>query len=69
VPASGSCGWGGQIPSDAAARAALIQRIYAYRVASVPAYIGGCFYWHFRQTMEPSGTSDWTVLQSLMLSA
>jgi len=33
------------------------------------AYIGGCFYWHFRQTMVPSGTFDWTVLQSLMLAA
>ncbi len=65
----GECGWGGQIPSDAAARAALIQRFYGYRVPSVPAYIGGCLYWHYRQTMVPSGTSDWTVLQSLMLAA
>jgi len=52
-----------------ATRAALIHRFYGYRVPSVPAYIGGCFYWHFRQTMVPSGTFDWTVLQSLMLAA
>ncbi len=65
----GECGWGDQIPSDEATRAALIRRFYGYRVPSVPAYSGGCFYWHFRQTMVPSGTSDWTVLQSLMLAA
>ena len=65
----GECGWGGQIPSDNATRAALIQRFYGYRVPSVPAYIGGCFYWHFRQTMVPSSTPDWTVLQSLISAA
>jgi len=63
------CGWGGQIPSDNATRAALIQRFYGYRVPSVPQYIDGGFYWHFRQTMVPSGTPDWTVLQSLMSTA
>ena len=62
----GECGWGGQIPSDNATRAALIQRFYGYRVPSVPRYIGGGFYWHLRQTMVPNGTPDWTVLQSLM---
>lgn len=62
----GECGWGGQIPSADATRAALIQRFYGYRVPSVPAYVGGGFYWHFRQTMVPQGTPDWTVLQSLM---
>ncbi len=65
----GECGWGGQIPSDNATRAALIQRFYGYRVPSVPRYIGGCFYWHFRQTMVPNGTPDWAVLQSLMSTA
>src|SRR6266403_1469617 len=65
----GECGWGGQIPSDNATRAALIQRFYGYRVPSVPRYIGGCFYWHFRQTMVPYGTPDWAVLQSLMSTA
>jgi hypothetical protein len=64
----GECGWGGTIPTDDATRAALIQRFYGYRVPSVPAYIGGGFYWHFRQTMVPNGTPDWTVLQSLMSS-
>ena len=54
----GECGWGGQI-----------QRFYGYRVPSVPRYIGGCFYRHFRQTMVPNGTPDWTVLQSLMSTA
>lgn len=65
----GECGWGGQIPSDDATRAALLQRFYGYRAPSVPAYIGGCFYWEFRQTMVPSGTPDWTVLQSLISAA
>ena len=65
----GECGWGGQIPSDNATRTALIQRFYGYRVPSVPPYIGGCFYWHFLQTMVPNGTPDWTALQSLMSAA
>jgi hypothetical protein len=64
----GECGWGGQIPTADATRAALIQRFYGYRVPSVPSFVGGVFYWHFRQTMVPSGTPDWTVLQSLMSS-
>ena len=65
----GECGWGGQIPSDNATRAALIRRFYGYRVPSIPRYIGGSFYWHFRQTMVPNGTPDWAVLQSLMSTA
>jgi hypothetical protein len=65
----GECGWGGTIPpspSGDAARAALLERFYGLMVPSVPNYIGGVFYWHFRQTMVPKTSSDWSVLKALM---
>jgi len=66
----GEFGYGGAIPSETATgnakRAALLQRFYGYRVPSVPAYIGGGFYWHLRQTMSPKTLPDWTVLNALM---
>jgi Abnormal spindle-like microcephaly-assoc'd, ASPM-SPD-2-Hydin/Protein of unknown function (DUF1573)/Immunoglobulin domain len=65
----GEFGWGGTIPPSPggdATRAALIQRFFNYRVPSVPSYIGGGFYWHFRQTMVPKTQPDWSVLNTLM---
>jgi hypothetical protein len=67
----GECGWGGSIPPSPggdAARAALLQRFHGYRVPSVPQFVGGSFYWHFRQTMVAKTKPDWTVLQTLIAS-
>jgi hypothetical protein len=61
----GECGWGGAIPTSDTTRADLIRRFYGYRVPSVPAFVGGGFYWHFRQTMVPKTAPDWTVLSTL----
>jgi hypothetical protein len=66
----GEFGYGGtpppESPSGNAERAALLQRFYGYRIPSVPAYIGGGFYWAFRQTMVPKTMPDWAVLNTLM---
>lgn len=62
-------GWGGarsNIPADEAQRAALIRRFYSYQVPSLPQYVGGFFYWHFRQTMAPRSQRDWSVLSDMM---
>ena len=61
----GEFGWGGAIPSSATTRADLLRRFYGYRVPSIPAYVGGGFYWHFLQTMVPKTAPDWTVLSGL----
>jgi hypothetical protein len=66
----GEFGWGGTIPpspSGDTTRAALIQRFYNYRVPSLPNYVGGGFYWHFRQTMAPKTQPDWDVLNTTQL--
>ena len=65
----GEFGWGKSIPPSPggdATRAALIQRFYGYRVPSVPRFVGGSFYWHFRQTMVAKTKPDWNVLQTLI---
>lgn len=64
----GEFGWGKSIPTADVERAALIRRFYGYRVPSVPSYIGGGFYWHFRQTMAPRSRPDWTVLNEAFQS-
>lgn len=64
--ALGEFGWGNGIPPSEAARAALLKRFYAYRVPRVPAFAGGGFYWHFRQTMVPKNSPDWSVLESVL---
>lgn len=61
----GEFGWGGAIPASDATRADLLRRFYGYRVPTVPAFAGGGFYWHFRQTMVPSSAPDWGVLSAL----
>jgi hypothetical protein len=58
----GEFGWGTQIPGAGAARAGLIERFHAY-TSSEPAFIGGGFYWHFRQTMSPKGKPDLELLR------
>ena len=62
----GEFGWGNSIPSSDSARAELIRRYYGYRVPSVPNYVAGGFYWHFRQTMSPKTRPDWTVLNEAL---
>jgi hypothetical protein len=66
----GEFGYGNNIPPETssgnAQRVALLQRFYSYRVPSVPAFVGGGFYWQFRQTMVPKTLPDWGVLNSLM---
>jgi len=61
----GEFGWGNRPPRSAATRAALFQRFWGYRVPTVPAYVGGGFYWEFRQTMVPDTLPDWSVLSTL----
>jgi hypothetical protein len=59
----GEFGWGGKIPADAAARAELIARYQSY-MSSEPAFVGGGFYWEFRQTMTPSSKPDYALLRA-----
>lgn len=61
----GEFGWGGTIPTSDTTRADLLRRFYGYRITSVPAFVGGGFYWHFRQTMVPRSSPDWAVLSAL----
>ena len=56
-------GWGRSIPACDSQRAVLIRRIYGYRVPTVPAFVGGNFYWPFRQTMSPKTRPDWQLLR------
>jgi hypothetical protein len=58
----GEFGWGRKIPASAATRAELIERFHAY-TSSEPAFIGGGFYWHFRQTMSPVTKPDFELLK------
>ena len=58
----GEFGWGGKRPADPAARARLLERFHGYS-SSEPAFIGGGFYWHFRQTMTPKHKADYQVLR------
>lgn len=62
----GECGWGQGIPESNVKRGELIHRFYDYRIPSVPNYVGGGFYWHFRNTMTPRTQPDWTVLNQLI---
>ena len=58
----GEFGWGSKVPTDPAVRAELIQRFYGY-TSSEPAFIGGGFYWEFRQTMTPKTKPDYELLR------
>jgi hypothetical protein len=58
----GEFGWGGRIPTDPLVRAELIARFHAY-TSSEPAFVGGGFYWHFRQTMSPRSKPDFELLR------
>ena len=58
----GEFGWGGRIPAEAAVRAELIERFHG-ATSSEPAFVGGGFYWHFRQTMSPRTRPDHELLR------
>jgi hypothetical protein len=58
----GEFGWGGKLPADAAVRAELIERFHGYAPAE-PAFVGGGFFWHFRQTMSPASKPDFELLR------
>lgn len=45
-------------------RAQLISRFHGYR-SSEPAFVGGGFYWHFRQTMSPKNKPDYQLLRAV----
>lgn len=49
----GECGWGNTAPQDPNQRIALYRRFYNYTCPYVPAFIGGNFFWEFRQRMVP----------------
>lgn len=59
----GEFGWGGKIPASDAVRADLIARMLAMR-STEPAFVGGGFYWHFRQTMSPKAKPDFALLRA-----
>lgn len=61
----GEFGWGNSIPASATTRADMLRRFHGYRIPSVPAYVGGGFYWHFLQTMVPKTAPDWSVFADL----
>jgi hypothetical protein len=58
----GEYGWGRKLPTDDAVRADLIERFQSY-TSSEPAFVGGGFYWHFRQTMAPASKPDFELLR------
>lgn len=58
----GEYGWGRKLPTDDAVRADLIERFQSY-TSSEPAFVGGGFYWHFRQTMAPANKPDFELLR------
>ena len=62
----GEFGWGGTLPSSDATRETLLRRFMGYRVPSVPAFVGGGFYWHFNVTMVPQTKPDWAVMSSIL---
>lgn len=54
-------GIGGIGTSDPAQKAELIQHFYGLEV-DVPSFVGGYFYWYFREDMQPSSAPLWDML-------
>jgi hypothetical protein len=62
---SAKLGIGGCGTTDETRKAELIQHYYSLQV-DVPGYVGGYFWWYFRQDMQPVSKPLWNVLnQSL----
>ena len=62
---SAKLGIGGCGTSDPARKAELVSHYYGLQV-DVPGYVGGYFWWYFRQDMQPANKPLWNVLnQSL----
>jgi hypothetical protein len=54
-------GFGGCGTSDTMRKAELIRHFYSLDV-DVPGFVGGYFWWYFREDMQPSSAPLWTVL-------
>jgi hypothetical protein len=65
----GECGWGNTVPSSFTQRSLLYKRFYNYRCPSIPSFVGGYFFWNFRQQMGSSATKDWKVLNDILSNA
>lgn len=50
---------------DAAAKAEMIQRYYGMEI-DAPAFVGGWFWWYFRQDMVPRDMPLWAVLDAAL---
>jgi hypothetical protein len=59
-------GIGGCGTSDPAQKAELIQHFYGLDVA-VPSFVGGYFWWYFREDMQPTSAPLWAVLNDSWL--
>lgn len=59
-------GIGGCGTSDPAQKAELVQHFYGLDV-DVPSFVGGYFWWYFREDMQPSSAPLWTVLNDSWL--
>lgn len=59
-------GIGGCGTSDPAQKAELVEHFYGLDV-DVPSFVGGYFYWYFREDMQPSSAPLWTVLNDSWL--
>jgi PKD repeat protein len=62
----GECGWTGTQKVSDANRIAFYKRFYALRCPEVPFFVGGYFFWNFRQKMVPKTTVDWKTLNNMI---
>ena len=65
----GECGWGKTTPSSFTQRSLLYKRFYNYRCPSIPSFVGGYFFWNFRQQMGSTSSKDWKVLNDILSDA
>jgi hypothetical protein len=59
-------GIGGCGTTDAAQKAELIEHFYGLDV-DVPSFVGGYFWWYFRDDMQPASAPLWSVLNDSWL--
>jgi hypothetical protein len=62
----GECGWSDVKKISDADRIAFYNRFYALRCPMVPAFVGGYFFWNFRQKMVPRTTIDCKTLNGII---
>ena len=61
-------GFGGCGTSVAADKAELVRHFYGLEV-DAPSFVGGYFWWYFREDMQPSSAPLWTVLNHAWISS